>query len=180
MDPPVWTTERCPSLDDFTPLLKTLLQFGLHLPLPACPFRMWVATFTQRLSAFTRRQLFKRKRCRPHGPGRKRATPVHTHSTGNNTVQKSGLRPSTKLLLETAVSWLRHRLSRSTPKKCWEETREDYGRRLKRCCLNQGIGGGIRRGSLGDRVSVQGIVVYADVASSGKGPGIRRDHLPFI
>ena len=50
MDPPVWTTARCPPLHDLTPLLKTLLQFGLHLPLPACPFRMWVATFTPRFS----------------------------------------------------------------------------------------------------------------------------------
>ena len=38
------------------------------------------------------------------------------------------------LLHETAVSWLRHRLSRSTPPKCWQESREEYGRRLKRCC----------------------------------------------
>ena len=38
------------------------------------------------------------------------------------------------LLHETAVSWLRHRLSISTPKNCWQETREEYGRRLKRCC----------------------------------------------
>ena len=37
-------------------------------------------------------------------------------------------------LQETAVSWLRKRLEQSTPKKCWEETREAYGRRLKRCC----------------------------------------------
>ena len=37
------------------------------------------------------------------------------------------------LLHETAVSWLRRRLQRSTPKKCWEEMREAYGRRLKRC-----------------------------------------------
>ena len=28
---------------------------------------------------------------------------------------------------------LRTHLER-TPKKCWEETREAYGRRLKRCC----------------------------------------------
>ena len=80
MDPPVWTTARCPPLHDLTPLLKTLLQFGLHLPLPACPFRMWVATFTPRFSVFIRRQLFKRKRCRPHGPGRKRATPVYSRT----------------------------------------------------------------------------------------------------
>ena len=39
MDPPVWTTARYPPLHDLTPLLKTLLQFGLHLPLPACPLR---------------------------------------------------------------------------------------------------------------------------------------------
>ena len=38
------------------------------------------------------------------------------------------------LLHETAVAWLRHRLTRSTPKKCWEESREQYARRLKRCC----------------------------------------------
>ena len=38
------------------------------------------------------------------------------------------------LLHETAVSWLRHRLAQSTPMKCWEETRQEYGRRLKRCC----------------------------------------------
>ncbi len=38
------------------------------------------------------------------------------------------------LLHETAVSWMRTRLGRTTPTKCWEETREQYGRRLKRCC----------------------------------------------
>ena len=38
------------------------------------------------------------------------------------------------LLHETAVTWLRHRLAQSTPKKCWAETRPEYGRRLKRCC----------------------------------------------
>ena len=43
-------------------------------------------------------------------------------------------RPAAILLHETAVSWLRKRLEQSTPKKCWEETREAYGRRLKRCC----------------------------------------------
>ena len=32
------------------------------------------------------------------------------------------------------VRRLRHRLSRSTPAKCWQESREEYGRRLKRCC----------------------------------------------
>lgn len=38
------------------------------------------------------------------------------------------------LLHETAVSWLRKRLERTTTTKCWEESREQYGRRLKRCC----------------------------------------------
>ena len=80
MDPPVWTTARRPPLHDLTPLLKTLLQFGLHLPLPACPFRMWAATFTPCFSVFTRRQVFKRKKCRPHGPGRKRATPIYSRT----------------------------------------------------------------------------------------------------
>ena len=45
------------------------------------------------------------------------------------------------LLHETAVSWLRKRLAQSTPKKCWAETRPEYGRRLKRCCeeVNRGL-----------------------------------------
>ncbi len=45
------------------------------------------------------------------------------------------------LLHETAVSWLRHRLAQSTPRRCWEETRPEYGRRLKRCCdeVNRGL-----------------------------------------
>ena len=38
------------------------------------------------------------------------------------------------LLHETAVSWMRFRLVRSQPQRCWEESREEYGRRLKRCC----------------------------------------------
>ena len=38
------------------------------------------------------------------------------------------------MLHETAVAWLRTRLATSTPTKCWEETREQYGLRLKRCC----------------------------------------------
>ena len=37
------------------------------------------------------------------------------------------------LLHETAVAWMRVRLSETLPKKCWLETREDYGRRLKSC-----------------------------------------------
>ena len=38
------------------------------------------------------------------------------------------------LLHDTAVSWMRTRLGRTIPTKCWEETPEQYGRRLKRCC----------------------------------------------
>ena len=52
---------------------------------------------------------------------------------GNKAVKQPGSMQDF-LLHETAVSWLRHRLAQSTPKKCWAETRQDYGRRLKRCC----------------------------------------------
>ena len=52
---------------------------------------------------------------------------------GDNAAQQPGSLQDL-LLHETAVSWLRHRLSRSTPNRCWEETREAYTRRLKRCC----------------------------------------------
>ena len=52
---------------------------------------------------------------------------------GENAVMQPGSLQDV-LLHETAVSWLRHRLSRSTPAKCWQESREEYGRRLKRCC----------------------------------------------
>ena len=38
------------------------------------------------------------------------------------------------LLHETAVSWLRVRLTESTPTRSWEETRVEYSGRLKRCC----------------------------------------------
>ena len=38
------------------------------------------------------------------------------------------------MLHEAAVSWIRVRLLKSTPNRNWEETREDYGKRLKRCC----------------------------------------------
>ena len=38
------------------------------------------------------------------------------------------------LLHETAVSWMRLRLARTTPQRSWLETREQYGLRLKRCC----------------------------------------------
>ncbi len=52
---------------------------------------------------------------------------------GDNAVIQPGSMQDV-LLHETAVSWLRHRLAQSTPKKCWLETRVEYGRRLKRCC----------------------------------------------
>ena len=52
---------------------------------------------------------------------------------GDNAVRQPGSLQDI-VLHETAVSWLRRRLERSTPKKCWEETREAYGSRLKRCC----------------------------------------------
>ena len=52
---------------------------------------------------------------------------------GNNAVRQPGSMQDF-LLHETAVSWLRHRLAQSTPMKCWTETRQEYGRRLKRCC----------------------------------------------
>ena len=38
------------------------------------------------------------------------------------------------MLHETAMSWIRARLLKSTPNRNWEEMREDYGKRLKRCC----------------------------------------------
>ncbi len=45
------------------------------------------------------------------------------------------------LLHETAVSWLRLRLTASTPARCWEETPVQYTSRLKRCCddVNQNL-----------------------------------------
>ena len=52
---------------------------------------------------------------------------------GENTVVQPGSMQDV-LLHETAVSWLRHRLAQSTLKKRWEESRLEYGRRLKRCC----------------------------------------------
>ena len=39
-------------------------------------------------------------------------------------------------LLETAVSWVRHRLTRTTPKSAAEETREEYVARLKQVCAD--------------------------------------------
>ena len=38
------------------------------------------------------------------------------------------------LLHETAVAWIRCRLACTVPAKCWEETRQEYSTRLKRCC----------------------------------------------
>ena len=38
------------------------------------------------------------------------------------------------LLHETAVSWIRHRLEQSLPKKAWEETPEKFGARLRKAC----------------------------------------------
>ena len=37
------------------------------------------------------------------------------------------------LLHETAVSWLRDRLSKTLPHKAWEETAEQYRSRLRHC-----------------------------------------------
>ena len=55
------------------------------------------------------------------------------HFMGNNAVKQPG-NMQDFLLHETAVSWLRHRLAQSTPRRCWLETRAEYGQRLKRCC----------------------------------------------
>ena len=38
------------------------------------------------------------------------------------------------MLHETAVSWIRHRLTSSTPKDAAEETRSEYAARLKAIC----------------------------------------------
>ena len=38
------------------------------------------------------------------------------------------------MLQETAVSWLRVRLACSAPQRSWEETREQFRARIKRCC----------------------------------------------
>ena len=37
------------------------------------------------------------------------------------------------MLHETAVSWMRDKLTKTLPKKCWEETVEAYRSRLKAC-----------------------------------------------
>ena len=36
------------------------------------------------------------------------------------------------MLHETAVSWIRHQLSCTVPKAPWQETRAEYGARLRR------------------------------------------------
>ena len=38
------------------------------------------------------------------------------------------------MLHETAVSWLRHRLTETLPQRAWEETPEAFGSRLRECC----------------------------------------------
>ena len=37
------------------------------------------------------------------------------------------------MLHETAVSWMREKLTKTLPTKCWEETVEAYRARLKAC-----------------------------------------------
>ena len=37
------------------------------------------------------------------------------------------------MLHETAVSWMRDRLAKTLPKRCWEETLEAYRARLQAC-----------------------------------------------
>ena len=37
------------------------------------------------------------------------------------------------MLHETAVSWMRNRLTKTLPRRPWEETPEEYGTRLKTC-----------------------------------------------
>ena len=40
------------------------------------------------------------------------------------------------MLHETAVSWLRHRLTESLPARCWEETPGAFGARLRAACAD--------------------------------------------
>ena len=40
------------------------------------------------------------------------------------------------MLHETAVSWIRKLLSKSVPKKAWEESRDEYYSRLKAQCAH--------------------------------------------
>ena len=37
------------------------------------------------------------------------------------------------MLHETAVAWMRHRLVKTQPQKCWEESVDAYVSRLKSC-----------------------------------------------
>ena len=38
------------------------------------------------------------------------------------------------MLHETTVSWMRHRLAETVPKRAWEETTAQYAERLRFCC----------------------------------------------
>ena len=40
------------------------------------------------------------------------------------------------MLHETAVSWMRDRLTKTLPKRCWEEAPEAYRARLKACAAH--------------------------------------------
>ena len=40
------------------------------------------------------------------------------------------------MLHETAVSWLRHRLTLTAPADAWEETPAQYASRVRRCCAD--------------------------------------------
>ena len=40
------------------------------------------------------------------------------------------------MLHETAVSWMRHLLTETTPPNAWEETPVQYAARLRRCCAH--------------------------------------------
>ena len=40
------------------------------------------------------------------------------------------------MLHETAVSWVRDRLTKTLPCRPWEETSEEYGARLKACAAH--------------------------------------------
>ena len=40
------------------------------------------------------------------------------------------------MLHETAVSWLRHRLTQTLPPRCWEETPAAFAARLRQCCAD--------------------------------------------
>ena len=44
--------------------------------------------------------------------------------------------PQEVLLHETAVAWLRNRLSKSVPAKAWEESVQEYRTRLRSCAAH--------------------------------------------